>query len=74
MIGLRVTEILGAVEFTESDFLKEWVDFCTERRNLCSQNNDLIGKDFYKLLVNSVFGKFGENLGKKIMNLTFLKK
>ena len=25
-VGLRVTEILGAVEFTESEFLKEWVD------------------------------------------------
>ena len=44
--------------FQECNFLKKWVDFNTERRNFCSRNNDLIGKDFFKLMVNSVFGQY----------------
>ena len=47
------------LEFSEKPFLKEYIDFNTEKRK--NAKNDF-EKDFFKLLINSIFGKTIENV------------
>ena len=55
--GLRITKIHKALVFSEMNFLKTWVDKNTALRILASEKNDPAGKQFVKLLLNSLYGK-----------------
>ena len=57
--GLVLERIHRAIEFNQIDGMKPYIDFNTKLRTAAT--NDF-GKDFFKLMKNSVFGKTMENI------------
>lgn len=60
-LGMKVKRIHEVISFNQSPFLREWVDKCTMKRRERQLAGDSFGRNFWKLMVNSVFGKFIEN-------------
>ena len=65
---MKLTKIHRALQFKQADWIKKYIDFNTKKR--MSATNDF-EKDFFKLMINSVYGKTMENLRKRI-NVRFV--
>ena len=62
-LGMRLTKTDKVLKFRQSDWMKKYIDFNTERRTNAANSFE---KDFFKLMINSAYGKTVENLQKRI--------
>ena len=67
-LGMKLTKIHRVLKFIQSDWMKKDINFNTEKR--MNVANDFV-KDFFKLIINSVYRKTMENSWKRI-NVTLI--
>ena len=67
-LGMKLIKIHRVLKFKQSDWMKKYIDYNTEKRKNATNNFD---KDFFKWTINSVCGKTMENLRKRI-NVRFV--
>ena len=60
---MKLTKIHGVLKFKQSDRKKNCIDFNNEKR---TEATNKFQKDFFKLMINSVYGKTMENLRESI--------
>ena len=67
-LGMKLTKIHKVLKFKQSDWMKKYIEFNTKKRMGAANDFE---KDFFNLMINSVYGKAMENLRKRI-NVRFV--
>ena len=62
-LRIKLTKSNWELKFKQSDCTKKYIDFNAEKRKNAANDFE---KDFFKLIINSVYGKTIENLKKRI--------
>ena len=62
-LGMKLEKVHRILKFKQSDWLKEYVQFSTKKRQ---ESTDEFNKSFFKLLINCIYRKSMENIRKRI--------
>ena len=61
--GWILTKVHDILEFKQSDWMEPYIEFNTQKRMQATNKSD---KEFFKLMINSVYGKTIENTRKRM--------
>ena len=62
-LGMKLTKTHRVLKFKQSDWMKKYINFNTEKRTNAATS---FAKEFFKLMISSVYGKATEILRKRM--------